>query len=420
MTFEEIKITPRLIKAYREFDKAGVRRVVLAAKKLRGRKIFHINSTEKGGGVAEMLKSQISLEKGLKINSRWIVIRPQKDFFQITKKIHNLLQGKNGFLNTKEQNKYLAESYRIARSLIPFVKKERPDLIVIHDLQPLAVGCEFPPQIPKIFRLHIDTSEPSASTIEFIRPFVEKYSKLVVSGPEYRPSWYSKKQTAVIMPSIDPLTEKNRIMPLENAREILMQFNVHTDRPIIAQVSRFDPWKDPLGVIDAYYRAKNEFPELQLLLVGIFQAYDDPEAIEYFERVKKHDKGDPDIHLFSDPRGFTEIGNDTFVNAVQTASDIVLQKSTREGFGLTVTEAMWKSRAVIGGNAIGIKMQIKNGKDGFIVSTAKEASRVIIKLLKNPKLAAKIGREAHKKVGKHFLISRYIKENLEVYKEILK
>ena len=222
------------------------------------------------------------------------------------------------------------------------------------------------------------------------------------------------------MPSIDPFSEKNRRISVEEAREILMQFNIHPDRPIIAQVSRFDPWKDPMGVIDAYYRAKNKIPDLQLLLVGIFQAYDDPEALQYFETVKRHAKGDPDIHLFSDPRRFVEIGNDMFVNAVQRASDVILQKSTREGFGLTVTEAMWKGKAVIGGDASGIRFQIKNGKDGFIVSDAKKASRLIIKLIKNPGLAAKIGKAAQKKVVKKFLRPRYIKENLDAYNAVLK
>ena len=420
MVFEEIKILPQSIGAYRHLDKAGVKRAILAATHLKGKRVFHINSTEKGGGVAEMLKGQVALERSLKIDSRWLVIRPKEEFFQITKKIHNLLQGKAGFLSGKEQRAYLVESYRIAKSIVPFLKKNSPDLIVIHDPQPLVVGCEIPSEVPRIFRLHIDTSTPSANTIEFLRPFLERYNALIVSGDEYSPSWFSKKKIHVIMPSIDPFSEKNRRISVEEAREILMQFNIHPDRPIIAQVSRFDPWKDPMGVIDAYYRAKNKIPDLQLLLVGIFQAYDDPEALQYFETVKRHAKGDPDIHLFSDPRRFVEIGNDMFVNAVQRASDVILQKSTREGFGLTVTEAMWKGKAVIGGDASGIRFQIKNGKDGFIVSDAKKASRLIIKLIKNPGLAAKIGKAAQKKVVKKFLRPRYIKENLDAYNAVLK
>lgn len=422
MGFEEVIVENKSFRSYRRFNEVTFRRVTALSRKLKGRRVFHINSTAAGGGVAELLKSQIPLERNLGINSRWLVLKPSDKFFVITKKMHNLLQGRAGFLSKPEKQYYLEESGGIARSLDKFFEKEGIDLLVVHDPQPLVIGLRVAEKTPKLLRLHIDLSTPNVNAVEFFHPYIENYDFLVVSRNDYRFLWFSKKRTKVIMPAIDPLSDKNVFMRLRDARGILMQFGINPDCPLVTQVSRLDPWKDPLGVIDSYYHAKNHISRLQLVLVGFFQAVDDPEAREVFKRVKKHARGDPDIILLSDTAQLEEvgIGMNKFINAAQTASDVILQKSIREGFGLTVTEAMWKGKPVIGGNAGGIRLQIKNGKNGFIVSDPVKAAHFIVKLLKDKKLRERIGRAARKTVARKFLLPGFLRQNLEVYQRALK
>ena len=209
-------------------------------------------------------------------------------------------------------------------------------------------------------------------------------------------------------------------MDISEAKEILETFGINTNKLLITQVSRFDPWKDPLGVVRAYHLAKKKIPELQIAFVGLFLASDDPEGIQVFKQVKKQARGDPDIFLFSDPAQLGNLSVDKFVNAFQTASDVILQKSVREGFGLTVAEAMWKGKAVIGGNVGGIKLQIKDGKNGFLVSSPEEAAQRVVELLRNPKLREKLGKEARATVRKKFLIPRLLRDYLKLFKEMLK
>lgn len=419
-SFEEVSIEPKSLSPYRKFNSQTYHEIIALSHKLKGKRIFHINSTSLGGGVAELLKSRIPIEKWLGINSHWIVIHPLKQFFVITKKIHNFLQGGKNTLTEQEKKLYINESYKIAKELEGFLEKQKPDLLFIHDPQPLILGSKILTKIPRILRFHIDLFSPDIKTLEFFRPFIEKYSLLIISREDYRPQWFPSDKTATIMPAIDPFTEKNRVMSLEEAREILLHYEIHPDRPIISQISRFDKWKDPLGVIDAYYHAKNYIPDLQLILVGFIQATDDPEAKEIFKKVEKHSQGDPNIFLFANVERLRDIGNDTFVNAIQTASDVILQKSIREGFGLTVTEAMWKEKVVINGNAKGIRLQIQDGKNGFLAPNSKKAAEYIVQLLKNKVLQTKLGREAKKTVKEKFLLPRYIKENLEAYMRVLK
>ncbi|MFC1595253.1 glycosyltransferase, partial [Patescibacteria group bacterium] len=382
--------------------------------------IFHINSTSKGGGVAEMLKSQIALEKDLGLDSRWLVIKPRIEFFLITKKIHDFLQGEKGSLTEEEKNLYLTESEKIDIDLAKFFKKNKPDLIIIHDPQPMLSGCNRLAEYETILRLHVDLSKPNVSAFNFLKACAIKYDMLIVSRNDYRPKWFSKEKTAIIMPAIDPLSLKNKSLSLSTAREILLFHGVNPKRPTISQISRFDPWKDPIGVVKAYYEARNEIPDLQLILVGFTQAADDLTAVETLTKVERYAKGDPLIFIFASEKNLRDVNNDIFVNATQIASDVVLQKSKREGFGLTVTEAMWKGKPVIGGDASGIKLQIKHGENGFLVSNHKDAAKYIVKLIKDNKLKAKIGKKAKKTVLQKFLLPRYIKENLEVYKKAMK
>jgi trehalose synthase len=414
--FEEIHIPVLSFGEYSRFGAGDFKAVRSRAAKLKGRRILHINSTEKGGGVAEMLTSQVGLERGLGIDSRWIVLRPSRDaFFLATKKIHDLLQGDQNGMTPEEKELYLDESRRMAVEVDRFLKHHLPDLLIIHDPQPLVMGCHFQDGTRRVLRLHIDLSAPDAGTVDFLKPYVGQYHALIVSRKDYGSPWPVNGAGAVIMPAIDPLAEKNRGMSVGQAREILSFFNIHPDRPIASQVSRFDPWKDPMGVIAAYDHAKNRIRDLQLLLVGFSQARDDLTAMEIFNGVKRRAGRDTSIHLFIDPDHLGDVSNDTFVNAVQTGSDVVIQKSTREGFGLTVTEAMWKGKTVIGGNVGGIPLQIQNGKNGFLVSSPEETAMRMVEVLEDGDLGKRLGREARKTVQKQFLLPRYLKENFDVY-----
>lgn len=419
LSLEEVSVEKRSFAPYRKFNKGHFASVTSRARGLRGKRIVHISATSVGGGVAEILQSQVALEQGLGLDTKWFVIQGPSEFFKITKKIHNLLQGKSGILTSQEKNLYISESSRISSGLPEFFENLRPDLLIIHDPQPAALVNSFPAPTPSILRLHIDLSVPNVSALEFLRPFIEKYSRVIISRKDYRPLWLPLKKTLVITPTIDPFTPKNQKMSTRKAREILMNYGVNPDCPIISQVSRFDAWKDPLGVIEAFYRAKNELPHLQLILAGFFQAADDPESVEIFKRVQRYAKGDPDIFLFENPRLLKDISIDLFVNAIQSASDVVLQKSLREGFGLTVTEAMWKGKPVIGGMSAGIALQIKNGKNGFLVRSPSEAAGHIVTLIKDRKLHIKIGNEAAKSVAKNFLIPRSLKEHFEIYSQLI-
>ena len=413
---EEIKTQSDDIRKYSKLTPQIVEECFLLAKNLKKLKIFHINSTENGGGVAEMLKTQIPLEKSLEINSHWLVMRAPEEFFEITKKIHNLLQGEKGKLKDEEKKFYQSWiKEKIGPELKRKIKKENPQIIIIHDPQPLLLIDFIPKNIFTVFRIHIDTSFANKPTLNFFRNWINKYQLGIFTHPNYRPKWWQVEKTRFITPAINPFSDKNKPMRLAQAERILNMFQINTDQPIISQVSRFDLWKDQPSTIQSYYLSKNKFPTLELILAGLFQANDDPEAKKVLEKIKKEAKGDPDIFLFSDPSKLKSISNDLFINAIYTASQIIIQKSIREGFGLVVTEAMWKEKPVIGGKTSGIELQIENGKNGFLASDAKEISQYSIELLKNPSLRRKIGEEAKKTVKEKFLFPKLILEHLKIY-----
>lgn len=406
----EEKVLERDFRAYKELTPKLYKRARSMAVRLQGLRVLHINSTSQGGGVAELLSSQVPLERSLGVDSKWFTMQNvEPRFFEVTKKIHNLLQGRaRSAFNVMDQDYYLKVLKRAADDLKTLTEEWKPDVVIIHDPQPLLLGAYLPEVTASVLRLHIDLSTPDAAALKFLRPHIEKFDRVVITSPRYRPRWLSKKKTRIIMPAIDPFAEKNQ--PAERAREALVVLNIHTDRPIISQISRFDPWKDPLGVIEAFYLAKNAIPDLQLILVGEM-ATDDPEAIELLKKVKRYAEGDPSIFFYTQ-------SNDKMVNVIQTASDVILQKSIREGFGLTVTEAMWKEKAVVGGKTVGISRQIKNGKNGFLVKSPAGAARAIIKFIRNPELRKKIGKAAKRTVKEKFLMSRYILDHLKLYKEL--
>ncbi len=392
-----------------------------SAKSLKGKSILHINSTALGGGVAELLKSQVPLEENLGIKSQWFTINPPAFFFKITKKMHNLLQGRQGTpISAKEKSTYINVIKKMQPDFEKLINSFRPDLVIIHDPQPLPlIEILETKKMPAVLRIHIELSAPNPTLMEFLRPLIKKFNLVIFTSKAYKPLWLERKKACFAMPAIDPFSAKNKKMPLPEAESILALYNINIDRPIVAQISRFDSWKDPLGVIGAYYIAKKQIPDLQLVLAGIMEAADDPEAKELFKKVQKHAKGDPDIFLFSNKADLMGIPNAVFINALQTASGVILQKSIREGFGLTVTEAMWKGKAVIGGKTEGIIKQIKNNKNGFLVSSPEEAAKRVVQLLKNPALAKRVGKAARKSVQKNFLMSRLVLDHLRIYKKLV-
>jgi len=410
-----VSLQKKKIRNYQQFVKNDLYREVLElAKQLKGLKVVHINATSLGGGVAEILSVLAPLMNDLEIRTHWYVLFPDERFFKVTKKIHNILQGKQTVLTDNEKKFYLDTNKKIADSM----RRVKPDIWVIHDPQPLPLISYFPNLHPSILRFHIDLSNPQQNTWDFLFPHIEKYERIIFSMKDFVNEVIPKEKIAVFPPAIDPLSPKNIPLNIESAKSIVQNFGINTDKPLVTQISRFDAWKDPLGVIKAYYLAKNKIPDLQLALVGIFQAQDDPEAIEVFEKVKKHVKGDPDIFLFSDIRALN-IENDILINAFQVASNLILQKSIKEGFGLTVAEAMWKEKPVIGGNVGGIKLQIKNNKNGFLVNSSEETAKRIVQLIKNPDLAKKMGKKAKKTVRERFLIPRLLRDYLKLFAELV-
>jgi len=381
---------------------------------LKGLKVNIVNSTSRGGGVAEILKSLVPLMKGEGIKAEWYTIPPREDFFKITKEIHDALQGKEYIFPFWHRVRYL-QHIETSASLMRDMKS---DIWVIHDPQPAGVILYLPQFHPSICRLHIDITSPNKETWNFFAGIFRMYDKIVLSSKEFIKKEI-KEKVVVFPPAIDPLMPKNQSLDLTAAKGILKNYGIDTSRPLISQVSRFDPWKGFLEVIEAYLFVKKKIPGLQLAMVGFFLALDDPEAAKIYKLVKSKSEKNPDIFLFSDPQMLGSLKVDDFVNAIQVGSDVILQNSIREGFGLSVTEAMWKRKAVIGRRTGGIKLQIQNSENGFLVSNSKELVKRIIQLIKNPELAKKLGETARETVKEKFLIPRLLRDYLKLFKELV-
>lgn len=384
------------------------------ARKLQGLKVFHVNSSPRGGGVAEILKSLVPLMKGVGLQAEWYTIPPQNSFFEITKKMHNALQGKEYTFPFAARKKYMLHMARAAN----LMREMKPDLWIIHDPQPAGIIMFLPHLHPAISRLHIDLTAPNADVWKFVSSFLHHYNKVIVSSPEFIRKEIQDK-VVVLQPAIDAFSSKNQLISPEEADQTLRNFGINPDRPLIAQISRFDPWKDPLGVIETYQLAKKKIPELQLAMVGFMIAQDDPEAERIYQKAKKKAEKDSDIFLFANVATLGSLAIDMFVNAMQIAADVIVQKSVREGFGMTVAEAMWKGKPVIGGNVGGVKLQIKNGENGFLISSAEEAAARVVQLIEDPRLGEQLGKQAKKTIQKNFLMPRLLNDYLQLFKEIL-
>jgi trehalose synthase len=375
------------------------------ADRLVGKTVCHVNSTSFGGGVAEILHRLIPLMQDIGLKADWRLIKGSGEFFNVTKAFHNGLQGMEISLTDNMKKTYLEYNETNAQRL-----DLHHDFVVIHDPQPAATISYQKIRIGKwIWRCHIDLSNPNPDFINFLVPIIHQYDSLIFTMEQYIPEPLKSRKAAIIPPSIDPLSDKNKPLSEESIIAVLNKFDVDPEKPIITQVSRFDPWKDPLGVIDAYRIVKREVPDVQLLLIACM-ANDDPEGWTYYEKTARHAAEDLSIHLLTNLQCVADIE----VNAFQRASDVILQKSTREGFGLSVAEALWKEVPVVGGNVGGIPMQVIDGVNGFLVNNVQEAAEKTLYLLKHQKEAKKMGAKGKEHILKNFLITRHLEDYLRL------
>ncbi len=376
----------------------NVERIREKARKLKDLRVANFNSTYYGGGVAETISSLTLLMNSLRLRTEWRVIQGTADFFSITKKMHNALQG--GEIDLSSIKKEIYEQVIYENSVRNFLEH---DFVIVHDPQPLPFIEHYEKKCPWIWRCHIDLSRPDAEMWKYLRHWIDQYDVAIVSCPEYQQEM--KPPQRVFMPAINPFSIKNRQLSNKDIDERLAHYKIPTDLPLVVQISRFDPWKDPEGVVEAFKLARKKV-DARLVLLGNF-ATDDPEGREIFESLCACE-GEHILILTS--------GDDTaLVNALQTRAAVVLQKSLREGFGLTVAEAMWKGTPVIGGNVGGIRYQIENGVNGFLVSSIEEAAECIVRLLKDEKLCEEIGQKARETVREKFLLTRYVEQYLDLF-----
>ncbi len=383
--------------------------VRLLAENLKGKSVTHVNSTSFGGGVAEILHNLVPIMKDVGLDVTWEVIKGSLEFFNVTKKIHNALQGMSLDLSDEEMKTYL--EYNRMNSETTLLNT---DFVIIHDNQPAAMIQFLPEKKDRwIWRCHIDLSTPNTSVWNFLEPFVSRYDAAIFTSEKYVLPGVHVPKVFIRPPSIDPLADKNREVPESVTSDVLAKFGVNPEKPIITQVGRFDPWKDPVGVIDVYKLVKKEIPQVQLLLIA-GMAYDDPEGWVYFEKTARHAGDDDDIHFLTDFKGVKDLE----VNAFQRASQVMLQMSTREGFGLSVTEALWKGKPVVARNVGGIPLQVINGTNGYLVNTVTEAAEKTIYLLNHKEEALQMGTSGREFVKNNFLIVNDLKGYLRIFSEI--
>jgi trehalose synthase len=372
------------------------------AQPLKGMKILHINSTKEGGGVAEILNRLIPLKRELGIDAEWEIIKGGKEFYQCTKKMHNTLQGNRDEISSSLLTIYEKTNHQNFERLRE--KLEQADVVFIHDPQPAALLHFCPKRKGKwLWRCHIDVSHPYRQVWKYLREYIKEYDASIwsLSGfvqPLSHPMY-------LIAPSIDPLSEKNIELPEKEISEYLASWGINRDYPLITQVSRFDRFKDPIGVIQSYRLIKNYVP-VQLVLAG-GGASDDPEGEQVLQEVKEYAGDDSDVHILELPPDAHRA-----INALQRGSDIIIQKSLKEGFGLTVTEGLWKGKPVIAGDTGGIKLQVINHHCGFRVNTPEGAAIRIRYLLKHPEIMELMGKNARQFVLENFLITRQLREYL--------
>jgi len=381
------------------------------AEPLKGKRILHVSATAFGGGVSEILYTMVPLMRDVGLDAHWHVIFGKEEFFNATKLLHNSLQGAEETL-TDEQWEIFDEINEINAEGL----QGEWDVVIVHDPQPIGLRHGAREKSKHwIWRCHIDLSTPNPAPIERLLPMIEEYDASVWHLDDYVPNGMGahREDVRIIPPAIDPLSPKNMAFSPEDAAFVCRQFGIDVDRPLITQVSRFDPWKDPIGVIDAYRAVTEQVPEAQLAMVGSM-ATDDPEGMEYFQKTFEYAGGDEDIKILSNLNNVGAIE----VNAFQSQSDICLQKSIREGFGLTVTEALWKGRPTVAGNVGGIPLQIEDGVSGFLVDSPAQCAERCLDILRDPELGKKLGREGKEHARRMFLTPRLLRDWLQLIDDV--
>lgn len=375
------------------------------AAQLQGARVVHINATSYGGGVSELLRSLVPLYRSLGIDASWGVIPGNQKFFEVTKGFHNALQGAPFDLTEEAKDIYLTHNQEISDLL-----EREYDYVFIHDPQPAAVRTLHGHNHAKwVWRCHIDTSKPNPDVCSFLLPFIMDYDARVFTMEQFVPQEIRNGKLVIIPPGIDPLSPKNMTLTDDISRSIVAWTGVELDRTLITQVSRFDPWKDPMGVIEVYRMVCGEVPNIQLALLGQM-ALDDPQGWEMYREIVAEVGPDPDIHVLTN---FIGIGN-LEVNAFQSHSNVVLQKSIREGFGLVVSEALWKGTPVVAGRAGGIPLQMPEGVGGYLIDDNEECARRIVQLLKDPREAQELGIKGRDYIRDNFLITRLLADELKL------
>ena len=388
--------------------------VVALGERLRGKRVLHVSATSFGGGVAEILYTLVPLMRDVGLDAEWDIMFGSEPFFNVTKSFHNALQGAEYEL-TVEDRAIFEEYNRMSAEAMQKADEEW-DIVLVHDPQPALLKHftgGLSPETKWIWRCHPDLSTPNREVLDYLVPHIADYDAQIYTMQEYTPPDVHLPGLTLIPPAIDPLSPKNMALSADDSRYIVNQFGVDADRPFMVQVSRFDPWKDPLGVIDAYRMVKEQVPEVQLVLIGSM-AHDDPEGWDYWYKTVNYADGDRDIFLFSN---LTNVGA-IEVNAFQSIADVVIQKSIREGFGLVVSEALWKARPLVAARVGGIPMQVDGG-GGILIDTIPEAADACVKILKDPEFARQIGRLGKEHVRDNYLSPRQLRDNLLLFAKLL-
>jgi len=380
-----------------------------------GLKVLHINATEYGGGVAELLLTQVPLMDDLGLQAHWAVIDADEHFFEITKSIHNAFQGNKDLPWDSSMEQHYFSTLEANLETMP----GGYDVVIVHDPQPMAIPTLLGDRRKEfgkhwIWRCHIDCADPHPDVWRFVSQFLESYDAMVFTMKEFVQPDVPADRVTISAPSIDPTSPKNSALDIVTVHDICRQYHIDVRRPFITQVSRFDPWKDPSGVIQAYRIVKERFPDVQLLLAGSL-AHDDPEGIRLYEDLVADRGDDKDLYILSN---LQQVGNTT-INCFQRAADVVIQKSLREGFGLTVSEAAWKGKPLIGGRAGGITLQIEDGRTGYLVDSVEECARRTIDLLEDPDRARTMGETGRELVRENFLTTRELTDWISLFSDVV-
>ena len=403
---ELVHIPPLSLDSYAAVAGDGaIEEIRRLAEPLKGARVLHINATKFGGGVAEILPTLTALMRDSGLDAEWRIIPGDDAFFNVTKRLHNGLQGMAVPLDEGMQATFRRASERMAAAF-----EGDYDFVVVHDPQPAGMRSLLPQPAGRwIWRCHIDLTDADKGVWGFLRPFVDAYDAAIFTLPDYVQPDLGVETLAYIPPSIDPLSPKN--MPLDPmlADDVVYRHGVDPHRPLLLQVSRFDPWKDPLGVIDTYRRVKEEVPEVQLALIGSM-ASDDPEGWKIYKDVLRYAGRDEDLTILTNLDGVGALE----VNAFQRSSEVVIQKSLREGFGLTVSEALWKGVPVVAGRVGGIPIQL-GGTGGRLVSNIDEAVAACLELLRDPGLRHSLGLAGRERVRRFFLSTRNLRDYLALF-----